>query len=289
MTVSAAAVAYTDLPRGSDHLSRRNFQRLASYIYQYSGIKMPPTKQTMVEGRLRRRLRSLSIPNLNAYCEYVFEQGGLEQEQVQLVNVLTTNKTDFFREPKHFEFLTRTALPEIVAKRRGRIKVWSAACSTGAEPYSMAMVMDAFLGAGRRVPYSILATDLSTDVLEVARRGVYREEMLEPTPAALRRKYVLEARDRSAGLCRIAPSLRSKISFARLNLMDPVYPVERDMDMIFCRNVLIYFDKPTQQEVLDKLCDHLRPGGYLFLGHSESIAGMTLAVTPVVNAGFQRR
>ncbi|MDR3509798.1 MAG: CheR family methyltransferase [Caulobacteraceae bacterium] len=287
--MAAVALKEPIPPLQADRISRRNFQRLSEYIYDYCGIKLPPTKMTMVEGRLRRRLRALNLTSFDAYCDFIFEQGGLEQENVYLVNALTTNKTDFFREPKHFEFLSRTALPEIIQRRPRRIKAWSAACSTGAEPYTLAMVIDHALGDGPDIPYSILATDLSTDVLAVARRGVYPEDMLEPTPKALRRKYVLESKDRSAKLCRIAPALRAQVSFARMNLMDPAYPVDKDLDMIFCRNVLIYFDKPTQQAVLDKLCDHLRPGGYLFLGHSESIAGMTLPVTQVANTGFRRR
>lgn len=286
---SAAALARAPQPDGADHISQRHFKRLAAYIYDYCGIKLPPSKQTMVEGRLRRRLRALNIATLDAYCEHVFKQGGLEKEEVYLVNALTTNKTDFFREPNHFDFLADTALPEIMVRGRNRLKAWSAACSTGAEPYTMAMVMDDMLSRQRGAGFSILATDLSTDVLQVARRGVYPEEMLEPTPTRLRRRYVLESKDRTARLCRIAPGLRSKVAFARHNLMDASYPVDRDMDLIFCRNVLIYFDKPTQTAVLNKLCGHLRPGGFLFLGHSESIAGMTLPLAQVGNTIFQLR
>jgi chemotaxis protein methyltransferase CheR len=289
MPASATARVSTEPQLGVDRLSQRNFQRLSVYIYDYSGIKLPPSKLTMVEGRLRRRLRALQIASLDDYCAYVFEQGGLEQESVHLVNSLTTNKTDFFREPAHFDYIVQAALPGFMYQGRDRLKMWSSACSTGAEPYTLAMVMSDFLKDHDGVNYSILATDLSTDVLDVARRGVYPQEQLAPTPAALRRKYVLESKDKAARLSRIAPSIRSKVAFARLNLMDDVYAVDRDMDIIFCRNVLIYFDKPTQQAVLSKLCDHLRPGGYLFLGHSESTTGLTLPLDQVTNTGFQRR
>lgn len=282
--------AVFDDPSVTDHLSQRNFKRLAAYIYEYSGIKLPPSKMTMVEGRLRRRMRVLGHTALDEYCDMLFDADGLESEGVQLVNVLTTNKTDFFREPAHFQFLADVALPEILARGDRRIKAWSAACSTGAEPYTMAMVIDAYLADHRlNAQYSIVATDLSTDVLEVAHRGVYPEEMLEPTPARLRRQYVLESRDRDARLCRITPALRSHVGFARLNFMDSSYDIARDMDVLFCRNVLIYFDKPTQQSVLSKLCRHIRPGGYLFLGHSESITGLDLPVEQVGNTIFQRR
>jgi len=269
--------------------SPRNFQRLSAYVYRYSGIKLPPSKLTMVEGRLRRRLRALQIATLDEYCAYLFDQGGLDLEAVHLVDSLTTNKTDFFREPQHFAFLVDHILPKMLAEGRSRIKVWSSACSTGAEPYTLAMVMDDFLSSEGRATYSILATDLCTQVLKVAQRGVYELDTLAPAPAPLRQKYVRNASDRAARLCRIAPALRSKIGFARLNLMDQSYAVGRDMDVIFCRNVLIYFDKPTQQAVLTKLCAHMRTGGYLVLGHAETISGLDLPVEQIANTIFQRR
>lgn len=272
-----------------DHIGKHYFLRLERYINDYCGLKLPPSKATMVEGRLRRRMQVLNFDTLNDYCEFVFDQGGLEHEGVYIVNVLTTNKTEFFREPKHFEFINNTVLPEILASEQGSIKAWSAASSTGAEPYTLAMIIDAFFADKDTRHYSILATDISTDVLGVAHRGIYPEERMTPVPKALRRKYVLQSKDRSIRLCRIAPHLRARIKFARLNLMDPIYPFDCDMDIIFCRNVLIYFDRPTQQAVLNKLCAHLRPGGYLFIGHSESITGMTLPVMQVANTIFQYR
>jgi len=299
MASSASALADTanlDTYAGASGqpISPRNFQRLAAFVYQYSGIKLPPSKQTMVEGRLKRRLRALQIATLDAYCAYLFEKNGLEDESIHLIDSLTTNKTDFFREPAHFDFLARHVLPALVSEQRNPIKVWSAACASGAEPYTLAMVIDAFLSARGpsthgRTSYSILATDLCTEVLDVAQRGVYPQDVLSPTPEPLRQKYVRTSKDRSAGLCRIAPSLRGQVGFARLNLMDQSYAVGRDMDAIFCRNVLIYFDKPTQQAVLTKLCSHLRVGGYLFLGHSESVAGLSLPIEQVANTIFQRR
>jgi chemotaxis protein methyltransferase CheR len=170
---------------------------------------------------------------------------------------------------------------------RRRIRTWSAACSTGAEPYTMAMVMDRFAEANR-MEYGILATDIDTEVLETARRGIYPADQVDPVPSVMRQRYVAASTDRRAGKVRIAPELRSAIGFARLNLMDTHYPVGEPMDIIFCRNVLIYFDKPTQEAVVRRLCDCLRPGGYLFLGHSESIAGMDLPVKTVSYTVFER-
>jgi len=271
-----------------DRLSKRNFDALSRYIYDYSGIKMPITKITMLEGRLRRRLRATGIGTLDAYCEYLFKQNGLATESTYLIDAVTTNKTDFFREPKHFEYVERVVLPEMLAAGHKKLRVWSSACSTGAEPYTMAMVLQEFASANREVDYRILATDLSTDVLQAARRGVYPRDMIVPVPKNIQQKYVMVARERGRTDVRVSPRLRAKVGFARLNLMDDSYPVGDPMHMIFCRNVLIYFDKVTQAKVLTRLCDCLMPGGYLFVGHSESVTGIPLPVKQVANTVFRK-
>jgi chemotaxis protein methyltransferase CheR len=276
------------VPQHEDGISKRNFDRLAAYIYNYSGIKMPPTKQTMLEGRLRRRLRATGQPSFEHYCNYLFSQGGLEKEAIFLIDAVTTNKTDFFREPNHFSFMTQRALPALTQAGVRRLRVWSSACSTGAEPYTIAMVLDDVFGDRHDIGYNILATDLSTEVLQTARRGIYTPDMVDPVPVDMRRRYVMSAIARDRREVRITPKLRSKVGFARLNLMDDVYPVGDPMHMIFCRNVMIYFDKPTQERVLTRLCDCLEPGGYLFIGHSESISGFALPLKTVANTVFQR-
>jgi len=273
-----------------DRLSKRNFELLAKYIYNYSGIKMPHTKMTMLEGRLRRRLRVTGMPTFDSYCDYLFKHGGMESEAIFLIDAVTTNKTDFFREPKHFDYMVRAALPDIV-KNYGdrRIRTWSSACSTGAEPYTMAMVLSDFLAANApERDYFVLATDLSTDVLQKAQRGIYPGDLLQPVPAEMMPKYVMQASDARRQDVRISPKLRSRVGFARLNLMDDAYPVGDPMHIIFCRNVLIYFDKPTQQHVLTRLCDCLVPGGYLFIGHSETVTGFDLPIRQVANTVFKR-
>jgi len=242
----------------------------------------------MLEGRLRRRMRATQIATLNDYCRYLFEDGGLDAEIIHLIDAVTTNKTEFFREPAHFKFLENQALPALAKRGRRTIKAWSAACSIGAEPYTLAMVLEEHRRRTRGGDYSILCTDLSTQVLSLAVAGVFSEAMIAPVEMELRRRYLMRARDARRDQVRIIPQLRSKLAFARLNLMDEAYPVERDMDMIFCRNILIYFDKPTQSAVLQRLCQHLRPGGYLFLGHSESIVGIDLPVVQIANTVFQR-
>ena len=271
-----------------DRLNNRNFEALARYIYDYSGIKMPSSKMTMLEGRLRRRLRATGISSFNDYCDYLFKHDGIETESIYLIDAVTTNKTDFFREPKHFEYMEQVALPELVSAGHKRIRLWSSACSTGAEPYTMAMIMQEFVDGQSGLDYRILATDLSTEVLQAARRGVYARDMIVPVGSEMRRKYVMMARDTTRSDVRIHPRLRSMVGFARLNLMDNAYKVGDPMHLIFCRNVLIYFDKPTQAKVLSRLCDCLLPGGYLFVGHSETVTGISLPVRQVANTVFKK-
>lgn len=272
-----------------DGLSSRNFERLARYIYDYSGIKMPASKRTMLEGRLRRRLRATDIATFDAYCDYLFNHDGLVTEAIHLMDAVTTNKTDFFREPKHFDHMMAEALPTLMSNGTGKkLRIWSSACSIGAEPYTIAMVMEDFLRNERNCDYTILATDLSTEVLRVARRGIYPTAMVQPVDVARQRKYVLHARDPDRDEVRIHPKLRSKVGFARLNLMDDRYDVGDKVDIIFCRNVLIYFDKPTQEKVLRRLCDNLVTGGFLYVGHSETITSLSLPVKQVANTVFRR-
>ncbi|MHA6718102.1 CheR family methyltransferase [Sphingomonas sp. RS6] len=271
-----------------DTISARNFARLAAYIYSYSGIKMPESKKTMVEGRLRRRLRATGTDTLDQYCDYLFADENLAHEGPHLINAVTTNKTDFFREPGHFDYMVDHALPALTAAGVRQIRAWSAACSTGPEPYTLAMVLDDYAARSPGFGYGILATDLDTEVLATARAGIYPLDQFEPVPAALRRKYVMTANDPRRGVGRVAPALRSAIGFARLNLMDDHYPVGDPMHLIFCRNVLIYFDKATQRKVVSRLVDLLAPNGYLFLGHSESVTGLDLPLKQVANTVFQR-
>ena len=272
-----------------DGLSAGNFEMLARFIYDYSGIKMPPTKRTMLEGRLRKRLRYTGASSLDDYCDFLFRRNGLDTEVIYLIDCVTTNKTDFFREPNHFDFMAQKALPGFAADGVRTIRIWSSACSTGAEPYTIAMLLADFVRERQAIDYRILATDLSTDVLKKAHAGIYAEELLHPVPAELMRRYVTRSIDPKRREMRIVPSLRAKVGFARFNLMDQTYAVGDPFHMIFCRNVMIYFDKQTQGHVLRELCKNLLPGGYLLIGHSESIAGIDLPVRQVANTIFQKQ
>ena len=218
----------------------------------------------------------------------LFGEGGIEQELSHLVDSITTNKTDFFREPAHFQVLAKHAIPALLkvhAKHRPLLKIWSAACSAGQEPYSLAMVLSEI--AQSRFIFAILGTDICSEVLEEARHAVYSEDVIKPVPEGMRRRYLMRSRG-CKGQFRIVPEIRKWVRFEHLNLMDNRYPIDRDVDVIFLRNVLIYFDKPTQRSVVARLVDHLRPGGYLFLGHSESTIGSGMGLKEITNAVFRR-
>ncbi|HYH22633.1 MAG TPA: CheR family methyltransferase [Azospirillum sp.] len=280
-------------PAASDTLSSGDFRRLADFIQGYSGIRMPPVKKTMVEGRLRRRVRALGLPSLDDYCRHLFEGGGLDKELVDLINVVTTNKTDFFREPQHFSLLAGGVLPDWAggSSRLGfdrPLKVWSAASSIGAEPYTLAMVLDDFAHRHHGFRFDILGTDISTDALEKARLAIYQRDMIDPVPRDWQRRYFMRARDPLQGTVRLVPRIRQAVHFGRLNLMDEAYPVEDGLDIIFCRNILIYFEKSVQRAVLGRLCDHLRPGGLLFVSHTETVNGMNLPLRQVAVSVFAK-
>jgi chemotaxis protein methyltransferase CheR len=264
-----------------------DFEQLAAFILSATGIQLPPAKKTMVEGRLRRRVRALGLASLSDYCRLVFEAEDSNDEAVHLIDAITTNKTDFFREPAHFDFLARTALPEVAADGRPA-KLWSAACSIGAEPYTLAMVLSDFALSHPAFHFSILASDISTAVLAKAARAVFPEEMIEPVPMHMRRRYLLRSNDPAKSTVRMTSEIRRLVRFSRINLVEDKYPVDRDLDVIFCRNILIYFDKETQRAVLLQLCSHIRPGGYLILGHTDSLAGMSLPVEWLGNSIFRR-
>jgi chemotaxis protein methyltransferase CheR len=267
-------------------ISARSFDRLAQYITGELGIQMPPTKVSLIQSRLLRRVRHLGLASLDDYCDHFFSDSAGQEERVHFVNAITTNKTDFFREPQHFNYLTQTALPTLAAEHR--LAVWSAACSSGEEPYTLAMVLSEYGAARPGFDFRILATDVSTKVLKMAADGIYTRQQIEPVPNDLRRKYLLNGKAGQNSLVRITPALRRMVSFHQLNFMDADYGVREMFDVIFCRNVMIYFNRATQQEVIAKLCRNLRRGGYLFVSHSESLSGLDLPLAAVGASCFRR-
>jgi chemotaxis protein methyltransferase CheR len=264
-------------------MTTRDFNRLSEFINSAYGIKMPEAKKVMLECRLQKRLAALNIPSYKEYCEYLFSEQGMLHEMVHMVDAVTTNKTDFFREPSHFDFLTQHVLPELCEGYIGHkeIKVWSAGCSSGEEVYTLAMVLHEFTETVSDTDYHVTGTDVSLTMLAKAVEAVYAEDRIADIPMWLRRKYLLRSRDRSKQTIRINAETRARTDFKRLNLMDDSYDIHNQFDVIFCRNVLIYFDKATQFAVINKLAEKLKTGGYLFLGHSETVSNMQLALTPV--------
>ena len=275
-----------------DGLSPRDFNRLSSFIYDHCGIKLPPVKRTMIESRLRKRLRALNMSRFSEYCDYILAERGGVEELVTMIDLVTTNKTDFFREPEHFTYLTETVLPEwceATGPRRSLpFNIWSAGCSTGEEPYTMAMVLSEFAAETSGFAFKIFATDISTRVLETARTAVYATERIAPVPMALRKKYLLRSRNPGTEVVRIVPELRQKVSFKQLNFMDRIFGWQEPLDVIFCRNVVIYFDRPTQERLVNKFCEHLKPDGYLFMGHSETLNGLNVPLISVYPTIYRR-
>ncbi len=269
-------------------LKDSEFQQLSNYIFTNYGIKMPPAKKVMLQSRLQKRLRHLNLSNFKAYIDFVFSKEG-SHEIVHMMDVVSTNKTDFFREPTHFEFMQEVVLPELYEKHQKDIKIWSAGSSSGEEAYTITMVMEEFIEKNGHVNYQIIGSDISTDMLQRAINGVYKMEKTITIPADLKKKYLLKSKDSQKKLVRVKPKLRTKVNFFRLNLMDHVYNAPKNFDIVFCRNTLIYFERDTQEKVINRLCDHLKPGGYFILGHSESITNMQVPLINIKPTIFRKK
>lgn len=276
----------------ASEISAKDFQRFSELIYDTCGIKMPPHKKTMLEARLRKRLRFHGMGSFEEYSEYLFSSDGMKEELVSMIDVVTTNKTDFFRESAHFDFMVDVALPHLIETYRvgldRPLRVWSAGCSSGEEPYTMAMVLSEVAEKIPDFTFSILATDISTQVLEKARQGIYAMDKVDPVPLEFKKKYMLRGKGEQSNRVRMIPELRSLINFRRLNFLDAEFDVGDPMDIIFCRNVIIYFDQPTQKRLLHKLAGHLKTDRYIFMGHSETLNGLDLPLSQVSPSVYQK-
>jgi chemotaxis protein methyltransferase CheR len=261
-------------------LKEREFQRFRHFIHERAGINLAPHKQQMVSARLQRRLRHLGLHSFDAYLDRVFEPDQ-DHERQHLIDLLTTNETYFYREPAHFEYLRERVLP---AYRGTGLRVWSAACSTGEEVYTLAMVLADALGQG---DWRILGTDISQRVLDQARQAVYPLERARHLPRAWLERYCLKGVRAQAGNLLIDPKLKSRVKLEQHNLLQPRRDGEH-FDIIFLRNVLIYFDPPTKQRVIERLCESLRPGGLLFISHVESLHGIETPLVMIRPSIFQR-
>lgn len=268
-------------------ISKWEFDRLGSFIMSQYGIKMPASKRIFLQCRLQKRLKDLNIDNFGDYSEFLFSPQGLEVEMPMMIDAISTNTTDFFRESHHFDFLLTQGLDQYCNRTGTGISAWSAGCATGEEPYTLAMIMKEYSGK-KHIEFDIMATDISQSVLLHAAMGIYSEDKIQSIPEAYRKKYLMKGLGSYANKVRISSEIREKISFRSFNLKGNDFKSLHQFDIIFCRNVLIYFERNVQEEVLRNLCDKLLPKGYLFLGHSESIAGMDLPLIPIRPTVFQK-
>lgn len=272
-------------------LSESDFQVFSRFIYAEYGIKMPPIKRIMLQGRLLKRIRELNMSSYSEYKEFFFSKEGQEKELLHFLNVVTTNKTDFYREPVHFNFMNDTVLPAFRNQNQNGtpFKVWSAGCSSGEEPYTISVVLNEYERFNPLFRYEILGSDISTQMLEKAAKGVYQANKLITIPMELKKRYFLKSKDPNNQTVRVHPLLQKNMRLTYLNLMDQSYSVKEMFDVIFCRNVLIYFDRPTQEKVINKLCLQLKPGGYFFIGHSESLSGMDVPLDHIKPTIFRKK
>jgi chemotaxis protein methyltransferase CheR len=273
-------------------MTTEEFQGFQQLLRTHSGIALGPQKRYLMQARLGRRLRELGLPSFTAYLHHLTSRDPGGQELTRFVNAMTTNKTDFFREAHHFRYLAEVWAPAIRARAERthdrKVRLWSAGCSTGEEPYTLGMtVRDALGSAGWDL--RILASDVDTEVLARAEGGEYTAAQVDPVPVALRDRYFARLDEPGGGRCwQVRPELRSLITFRRINFNDEGWPIRAVFDVIFCRNALIYFDRPGQQRILGGLNGFLKAGGLLCLGHSENVLGLLAGVTHVGHTIYRK-
>ncbi|MDR3446528.1 MULTISPECIES: protein-glutamate O-methyltransferase CheR [unclassified Dyella] len=275
---------------GGPFLGNAEFEFLRAFVYEQCGISLGEHKRQLVQGRLVRRLRALKLPDFQAYCDLLRRDP--QQELGELASAISTNVTAFFRESHHFDQLADELFPRWINEKKngGRLRIWSAGCATGEEPYTLAMVLAEALEkhGATQLDAKILATDLSPQALETARKGVYALERLEGVSAERRRRWFLRGEGEYADYACVNPRLRELVSILPLNLLHD-WPMQGPFDAIFCRNVVIYFDKPTKQRLFQRYAGLLPDGGYLFLGHSESMYGLNDSFDLIGRTVYRKR
>lgn len=249
-------------------LSERDFRRLSTFIYETFGIYLPEKKHYLLQNRLLPRLRKLGFISYSAYADYVLQQGEHGEETFEMISVVSTNKTEFFREKAHFDTMQQELLPCFYKQK---INIWSAGCSSGEEVYSLTMLLGDEKSAGNISDFIVYGNDISGRIIEKAVKAVYPYRRIESIPGKYRRKYLMRSKNKTNATIRIVPELREKTKFVRENLAGNCDTMPRDFQFVFCRNTLIYFDKETQYKVAGRLVEHLIPGGFLILGHAESL------------------
>lgn len=274
-------------------LSDQDYQKLSDLVFSHIGIKMPKTGQVTMSARLRSRLHALKLSSFAQYLNFVTDPVHGTEELTYLTDRVTTNTTHFFREPHHFDFLYQTGLPFLTkthqAGSQRPLRAWSAACSSGEEPYTIAMVLSEF---GRKKAlatwkFQIHATDISSNIVQKAKTAVYDANDVAQFPIEMKRRYLLKSKNPAQTKVKISPELRNSVNIGFLNLAEDAFAFEKPFDFIFCRNVLIYFEDPIKKRIVEKLSRCLVPGGYLFIGNSESLNGMDLPFTLVETTTYQ--
>ena len=251
-------------------LDEKHFNRISELVYHSSGINLKKGKEALVRARLMKRLRAIGMKSVEDYMRYL-ENDADTQELSSLIDCMTTNKTSFFREIEHFNFLRDTVLREIDS---ARLRLWCAACSSGEEPYSLAILLRESMAGLDSKDVLVLATDISRRMLERARSAVYSEQLIQDLPVQYQKKYFTKMGKEQPGFHHVVDDVKKLVRLAWLNLLEP-WPMKGPFDVIFCRNVMIYFDRPTQQKLINRFWEILKPGGYLFVGHSEGLSAIT--------------
>jgi chemotaxis protein methyltransferase CheR len=279
-----------EIAHAGARIGASEFAALCRLIHRETGICLGDGKREMICARLGRRLRGLGLRGYREYCEYLANRDPAGVELRRMINCVTTNKTGFFREPHHFDFLCERVFPDLRARaERGapkRLRIWSAGCSTGMEPYTIAMMIRERFGRLPDWDIRILASDIDSDVLAIAERGIYDAACLEDVPPGMHRHF---DRGLADGKVRVRPELRQMIAFRRLNLVAEPWPIRTTFDCIFCRNVVIYFDRSTQQRLFARFAEHLSPDGCLFVGHSENLHTATDRFVPLGNTIYRTK
>ena len=265
-------------------LTEVQFNKLSNFIYTNYGIKMPPIKKVMLQSRLHKRLKALRIDNFNQYIKYLFSNENSD-EIIYMMDVVSTNKTEFYREASHFEFLENLISEKYSNKH---VDLWSAGCSSGEEVYTLAITLHKYIINNPAFDYHIMGSDIATSMLQKASLAIYKKELVKNIPHNILKTFFLKNKDKKSETVRVIPALRRKTTFRRINLIDRPFSITKNFDIIFCRNVLIYFDKITQEKVILNLLSNLKKGGYLFLGHSESLTGFHFNLKQIQTTIFQK-
>ena len=269
-------------------LSEEEFVKLRELVFKVSGISLADTKKELVISRFSKRVKALNLNSFSEYHSLLVSPSGFSEVQ-NFINSITTNKTDFFREPHHFDFIVSTFIPEIALKKKREVRVWSAGCSTGEEPYTIAMVLHRNLVEPYSIPVKIFATDIDTNALKTASTGIYDGQTASQIPEHYLKRYFLKGKEDNQGFFKVKNEIREMVKFKKLNFIAKDYSLPHTFDIIFCRNVIIYFNAETKKHVVSKVFNYLNEGGYLMMGHSETLFNVIDGLVYFKNTIYQKK